>query len=118
MEDKAVVPLLYEARDVPQKVDRNAIDSWFEKITLGLTDDQKADLKRKFSTERQLNKATQKIRVIAWDVGLHYMAAYQGTGLKGQLVTPDKETSLQYKDFLDEFGMVSSEILISAPSAP
>ena len=116
VEDKAVVPLLYEARHVPQKVEKDAIDSWFDKITLGLTDDQKADLKRKFSTERQLNKATQKIRMIAWDVSLHYTMAYQGTGLKGQLVTPDKETALQYKDFLDEFGFVSAEVLISAPS--
>lgn len=116
VEDKAVVALLYEARHVPQKVDRNAIDSWFEKVTLGLTNDQKADLKRKFSTERQLNKATQKVRMIAWDISLHYTTAYQGTGLKGQLVTPDKETALQYKDFLDEFDLVSAEVLISAPS--
>ena len=99
MEDKAVVPLLYEARHVPQKVDRDAIDSWFDKITMALTKDQKADLKKKFSTERQLNKATQKIRMIAWDVVLHYTTVYQGTGLKGQLVTPDKETALRYKDF-------------------
>lgn len=116
VEDKAVVPLLYEARHVPQKVERNAIDSWFEKITLGLTNDQKADLKRKFSTERELNKATQKVRMISWDVSLHYTTAYQGTGLKGQLVSPDKETALQYKDFFHEFGLVSTEVLISAPS--
>ena len=118
VEDKAVVPLLYEARHVPQEVDKGAIDGWFEKITLGLTKDQKADLKRKFSTERQLNKAFQKVRMIAWDVSLHYTTAYQGTGLKGQLVTPDKETALKYKTFLDEFGMVSTEVLISAPTEP
>lgn len=113
--DKAVVPLLYEARHVPQKVERKAIDSWFDKLTIGLTRDQKADLKRKFSTERQLNKAIQKVRMIAWDVSLHYVSAYQGTGLKGQLVTPDKETALRYKEFMDGFGMVSCEVLISAP---
>ena len=116
VEDKAVVPLLYEARHVPQKVDRNAIDSWFEKITLGLTNDQKADLKRKFSTERQLNKATQKVRMIAWDISLHYTTAYQGTNLKGQLVTPNKDTALQYRDLLEDFGLISAEVLISAPT--
>jgi len=116
VKDKAVVPLLYEARHVPQEVERNAIDGWFEKITIGLTKDQKADLKRKLSTERQLNKATQKVRMIAWDASLHYMVTYQGTGLKGQLVTPDKETALKYKQFMDEFGMISTEVLISAPS--
>jgi type I restriction enzyme R subunit len=115
VEDKAVKPLLYEGRYVPQKVDKNAIDNWFEKVTIGLTKDQKADLKRKFSTERQLNKATQKVRMVAWDVSMHYMSSYQGTGMKGQLVTPFKETALKYKNFMDEFGLVQTEVLISGP---
>ena len=118
VEDRAVVPLLYEARYVPQAVEKKAIDGWFEKVTLGLTKDQKADLKRKFSTERQLNKAIQKVRMIAWDMSLHYMVFYQHTGLKGQLVTPDKQTALAYKEFMDGFGMVSTEVLISAPAQP
>lgn len=116
VQDKAVVPLLYEARHVPQDVEQSAIDGWFEKLTLGLNQDQRADLKRKFSTERQLNKALRKVRMIAWDVGMHYMGAYQGTGMKGQLVTPDKETALRYKAFMDEFGLVATEVLISAPT--
>jgi type I restriction enzyme R subunit len=114
--DKAVRPLLYEARHVPQDVEKKAIDGWFEKLTVGLTKEQKADLKRKFSTERQLNMAAQKVRMIAWDVSLHYAAAYQDTGLKGQLVTPRKETAILYKQFMDEFAMVSNEVLISAPA--
>ena len=77
VEDRAVVPLLYEARHVPQPVEKEAIDGWFEKLTLGLDQEQKADLKRKFSTERQLNKAAQKVRMIAWDVSLHYAMTYQ-----------------------------------------
>ncbi|RJQ84283.1 MAG: type I restriction endonuclease subunit R [Desulfobacteraceae bacterium] len=117
VEDKAVLPLLYEARHIPQTVDRRAVDGWFEKLTLGLTAEQKADLKRKFSTERQLNKALQKVRMIAWDASVHYATTYQHTGLKGQLVTPDKETALRYKAFMDRFGMVVSEVLISAPAA-
>lgn len=116
VEDKAVRPLLYEARHVPQTVDRHAIDGWFEKVTAGLKKEQKADLKRKFSSERQLNKAVQKVRMIAWDVSHHYATTYQGTGLKGQLVAPDKRTALLYKQFLDEFGQVSSEILMSGPT--
>jgi type I restriction enzyme R subunit len=117
VEDKAVVPLLYEARHVPQHVDRQAVDGWFEKLTLGLTKEQKADLKRKCSTERQLNKALQKVRMIAWDVSMHFAATYQNTGLKGQLVTPDKQTALRYKAFMDSFGQVNSKVLISAPTA-
>ncbi|MEX2382835.1 MAG: HsdR family type I site-specific deoxyribonuclease [Opitutales bacterium] len=116
VEDKAVVPLLYEARHVPQPVDQAALDSWFEKVTAPLSDAQKADLKRKFSSVRQLNTATQKIRMVAYDVSLHYAMVYQGTGLKGQLVAPSKAAALEYKACFDEHGMVSTDVLMSPPT--
>ena len=115
VDDKAVVPLLYEARDVEQRVDRETIDRWFEIITTNLTKEQKADLKKKFSTTDQLNKAEQKVREIALDISLHYRDNWQGTKYKAQLVTQDKKTALMYQRFLEEFGMVSSEVLISGP---
>lgn len=117
VEDKAVVPLLYEARYIPQPVDKEAVDGWFEKLTSGLNSEQKADLKRKFSREKHLNKTVQKVRMIAWDVSMHYAATYQGTGLKGQLVSPDKQTAILYKQCIDEFGQVSAEVLISSPNS-
>lgn len=115
VEDKAVVPLLYEGRDVEQRVDRESIDRWFDIITANLTREQKADLKKKFTTTDQLNKAEQKVREIALDISMHYRDNWQGTPYKAQLVTQDKSTALLYKKFLDEFGMVSSEVLISGP---
>lgn len=116
VEDKAVVPLVYDARYVPQPVDQAAIDSWFEKLTIGLSEEQQADLKKKFSSERQLIKAAQRVKMIAWDISMHYSTTYQGLGMKGQLVAPDKATALLYKKFLDEFGLVKAEVLISAPA--
>lgn len=115
VEDKAVVPLLYEGRDVEQRVDRESIDRWFDIITANLTREQKADLKKKFTTTDQLNKAEQKVREIALDISLHFRDNWQGTPYKAQLVTQDKATALLYKKYLDEFGMVSSEVLISGP---
>lgn len=113
--DKAVVPLLYEGRHVDQEVDQKAIDSWFTRITANLSDEQAVDLKKKFSRQQQLNKALQRVRVVAWDIGKHFVDNWKGTPFKGQLVAPDKATALRYKDFLDEFGQVSSEVLISGP---
>ena len=48
--DRAVVPLLYEGRDVEQRVDREPLDRWFDIITRTLSKEQKADLKKKFTT--------------------------------------------------------------------
>lgn len=115
VEDKAVVPLVYEGRHVPQNIDEQPIDAWFEKYTAALTPQQKEDLKRKYSTADQLNRTEQKIRSEAWDISVHFKTSFQGTPFKGQLVAPSKADALLYKRFLDEFGMISSEVLISAP---
>ena len=115
VQDKAVVPLLYEGRHVDQKVDAGALDDWFERLTARLSDEQKSDLKKKFSSSDQLNKAEQKVMRIAWDVSEHFRDNWHHTPYKAQLVAQDKTTALLYKHFLDEFGMVSSEVLISGP---
>ncbi len=115
VKDKAVVPLLYEGRHVPQNVEAATIDGWFDKLTVDLTDKQKSDLKKKFATKDQLNKAEMKVQMAAWDIGKHFDANWKGTPFKAQLVAPDKATALLYKKFLDEFGKVRSEVLISGP---
>ena len=117
VEDKAVVPLLYEGRDVEQNVDKSKVDRWFDIITERLSTKQKADLKKKFATTDQLNQAEQKIREIALDISLHWRDNWQNLpqGYKAQLVTPSKRAALLYKKYLDEWGMVSSEVLISGP---
>ncbi|MFI4916773.1 MAG: type I restriction endonuclease subunit R [Phycisphaerales bacterium JB060] len=113
--DKAVVPLLYEGRQVDQHVDQKAIDAWFERITTSLSPEQATDLKKKYAARGPLNKALERVRVIAWDIATHYTKTWQSTGLKAQLVAPDKATALRYKEFLDEFGGVSSQVIISGP---
>jgi type I restriction enzyme R subunit len=115
VDDRAVVPLVYEGRIAPRDIVERPIDTWFEKYTKGLNEGQKSELKRKFSTAEQLARAEQIIRAIAWDVGIHFSTSYQGTGLKGQLVAPSKADALLYKKFLDDFGIVSSEVMISGP---
>ncbi len=114
--DQAVVPLLYEGRMVEQQISADAIDKWFEKISKGLTDQQKADLKRKFSRIGALSKTMQAIRAKAFDISEHFRMHWQGTPFKAQLVAPSKAAAVRFKDVLDELGHVSSEIIISPPN--
>lgn len=115
VDDKAVVPLLYEGRDVPQYVDAEAVDRWFERVTDGLTAEQKRDLKQKFARADKLNQADKRIRAIAWDIAADFRKNWQGTGLKAQIVTPSKQAALRYKSALDEFGGIQAEVIISGP---
>ncbi|MFW5983059.1 MAG: type I restriction endonuclease subunit R [bacterium] len=115
VEDNAVVPLLYEGREVVQDINQNPIDTYFDMISEPLTKYQKADLKKKFSRSDQLNEAEQKIYRIAWDVSLHFRNEWQNTGFKGQLTAPSKKLAVKYKKFFDEIGLISTELLISGP---
>ena len=115
--DGAIVPILYEGRIVDQKVSGEKIDDWFEKISNGLTDRQKADLKRKFSRMDALAKTDQTIQRKAFDISEHYRRHWQGTGFKAQLVAPSKAAAVRFKSILDEIGHVSSEIIISRPNS-
>lgn len=115
VEDEAVLPLYYESRLAIQNVTQNSIDKYFDIISRDLTDKQKADLKKKFSTRRILNEAEQKIANVALDISQHFEHKYKGTGFKGQLTVPSKAIALKYKKYLDELGMVTSEVVISAP---
>lgn len=115
VEDKAVVPLLYEGRHVIQDVDQKPIDTWFDRVCKGLSEKQIVDLKRKFSKIEKLNLTDQKIFMIAYDVSEHYSKNWQGTGFKAQIATDSKAAALKFKKCLDEIGKVSSEVVISAP---
>ena len=113
--DGAVVPLLYEGRHVKQEVNEAAIDHWFERVCEGLSDEQKADLKRKYSRAAELSQTEQTIFCIAFDVSGHYRQHWQGTGFKAQLATFSKRAAMAYKRVLDEIGYVTSEVIISPP---
>ena len=113
--DEAVVPLLYEGRLVDQQISGTVIDAWFEKITEGLTPEQAADLKRKFSRMDALSKTGQAIRAKAFDISEHFRQHWQGTGFKAQLVAPSKAAAIRFKEVLDEIGHVTSEVVISPP---
>lgn len=114
--DEAVVPLLYEGRHILQEVNQKPVDNMFEAMCEGLTPEQKADLKRKFAARDELNRLHSRLYLIAWDVSQHFSKQWKGTGFKGQITAPGKKEALILKGFFDQFGKVSSEVIISGPT--
>lgn len=114
VEDKAVVPLLYEGRMAVQNVNASPIDIFFDMVSEPLTDYEKADLKKKFARFDHLNSAEQKMNMIAWNISYHFRDNWQGTPFKGQLVCDKKANAIKFKQLLDDIGIVSSEVLISS----
>lgn len=113
VEDGAVVPLLYEGRLVETDVDERALDRWFERHTKGLSPDQIAELKRKFSRGREVLSAEPYLIEIAADVSEDFSRNWKATPYKGQLVAQSRRAAVILKKLLDSFGDVTSEAVIS-----
>lgn len=116
VEDQTVTPLLYEERIPDLDVNERAIDSWFERITEGLSDDQKADLKCKFAKKGQVYGAEDRIRLIALDIANHFVKNID-EGLKGQLACDSKASAIKYKKYLDEANLFESAVVMSPPDS-
>ncbi|HSX93469.1 MAG TPA: HsdR family type I site-specific deoxyribonuclease [Hydrogenophaga sp.] len=117
VEDETVAPLLYEERVPELDINEEAVNRWFDKITSNLSDAQRSDLKRKFAKKGAIYGAANRIELIAWDIATHFNENIKklGLGLKGQVVTDSKLDAIRYKKALDEAGLVTSAVVISAP---
>ena len=62
VDDGAIVPLIYEGRFVEQNVDEANIDLWFKQTTKRLTEAQRDDLSRKWSSIRRLTSTDARIK--------------------------------------------------------
>jgi type I restriction enzyme R subunit len=117
VEDGTVAPLLYEERVPELDINEGAVNRWFDKITAGLADAQRIDLKRKFAKKGAIYGAAGRIELIAWDIATHFDENFKklGLGLKGQVATDSKRDAIRYKHALDDTGLVTSAVVISAP---
>lgn len=115
--DGAVVPLLYEGRHNLMTLNEEPLNRYFDKLAEPLTPYGKVSLKKKFNTEEQLNRADQIVYSRAWDISEHYRDFFQTHNdkykPKAQLVAPRVKTALLYKQYLDEIGMVTSEVVVT-----
>lgn len=116
VEDHAVAPLVYEERKPELDTNAQAVDAWFDRITEGLTEKQRGDLKKKFSNKGVVQSAEGRIELIAHDISDHF-ARNIPPGMKGQLATDSKQSALRYKRFLDDIGVITSSVVISPPDS-
>lgn len=119
VEDGAVAPLLYEERVPELAINDEAVNRWFQRITAGLSAQQAADLKRQFAHKRAVYGAANRLELIAWDIAQHFSENFKKPGLrlKGQLATASKLDAIRYQRYLDDTGLVSSAVVISAPDS-
>jgi type I restriction enzyme R subunit len=69
VEDKVVLDLVYEARDIDQRLgSEQKIDAWFEAKTKGLNDWQKDELKKHWGTMQKLLSSRSRMDRVVSDI--------------------------------------------------
>ncbi len=115
VQDKAVVPLLYEGRLVAEQVQKKPLDRGFKRVAEPLSPHQQRDLKKKFAREDEIANTEQVIEEIAYDVQAHYTKYWQATGLKAQLAAARKTIAIMFHEFFEREGKIKTAVLISPP---
>lgn len=115
VDDGAIVPLIYEGRFVEQTVDEQNIDLWFKQTTKRLTDAQKEDLRKKWSSIRRLTSTDARIKRIALDINTHFLEGFKGTKFKAMLATNYKRDAIRYLECFEQFGDLTCGVVISPP---
>ena len=70
VEDKVVLDLIYEARDIDQELSSpEKIDEWFEAKTSGLNQWQKDELKKQWGTMQSVLSSRSRLQQIVYDIG-------------------------------------------------
>jgi type I restriction enzyme R subunit len=114
--DGVVLDLLYEARDVDQKVtDQKGIDDWFDVVTTGMNDLPKAELKQKWGTIQKILSTKDRLQKIAFDIIKDFKVKPRLRDGKGNaiLVSGSIYEACRYYDIFQQFGFKKCAIVTS-----
>jgi type I restriction enzyme R subunit len=117
VEDKTIVPLLYEGKMIEQTVNTKAIDTQLDIITRNLNDKQKEAVKQKWSRFEKIASSDQRIKLIAFDINEHFKNNYktEGCQFKAMLATNKRIEAIRYLEAFEELGDLNIAVVISSP---
>lgn len=117
VEDKVILDILYEARDIDQYLgSKEKIDSWFEIKTKGLNEWQKIALKKKWSSLQTILSSESRISRICNDIIFDFsikprLSNDRGTAL---LVVNSIYEGCKYYEFFDKSDLKNKFALITS----
>ena len=112
--DRATLPLHFEAVPVKLHVDQEAIDEAFDELAreADLTEEEKSNVARRVRMSA-IMKNPDRIRAVCEHIANHFMTKVNPNGFKAQVVCYDRECCVLYKQELDKLlGEATSTIVM------
>ncbi len=100
--DEATLPLHFEARLIELRVDKDAIDEAYARITGHLSEQDQAELAKMAAKMAILIKTRERVQRIVSDIVGHYREQIEPNGFKAMVVTFDREACVLYKSEMDK----------------
>jgi len=116
VKDGVVLDLLYEARDVDQRVlDQKGLDDWFDAVTIGMNDLPKAELKQKWGSMQKVLSSKDRLQKIAFDIIKDFKTKARLRNGKGNaiLVANSIYEACRYYEIFQSFGFKKCAIITS-----
>ena len=116
LEDKIILPLIYEGRYVEMTQDSEQIDRLEKRQAERVSDgsDNKYVVKaQKAINARVIRDNPGRIREISYDIEKHYCESFQNTGLKAQIVAPSKYSATLFQKYFEASGKIRTAMVIS-----
>jgi type I restriction enzyme R subunit len=112
LEDNTTIEILYQGRLPDVHLDGVDLDAAFEEVFEHKTDAEKAEIKKRYASERDLAEAEDRIDRVAADIVEHFDDEI-ARPFKGMVVTTSKRAAIEYKQRLDAHGGPESRVVIS-----
>lgn len=113
-DDRQIVPVRYESRLARLEVVGKSLDQLFDDLFYDKTEEERAQLKKKYATIETLSRADRRIELIARDIVEHFIQKIRPNGFKAQLVASDRARAIRYKQELDKLmDTKRSEVVIT-----
>lgn len=113
VKDGATVQILYEGREAQTRVTGDSLDSLFDEYFADKSDDEKAEIKKKYGNTQAILEAPQRIRRVCIDILKHYREHIQPNGFKAMIVTSSRNAAVIYKEQLDALEGPEAAVIIS-----
>lgn len=118
IEDRATIPVTYEARLSKFAVAGEKLDEEFEEISKDLTEKQKTELMKRHARKAALVKLPKRMEAVARDIVEHYKVYVEPNGFKAQIVAYDREAVAAYKKILDKLVPSEWSAVVYSPGDP
>jgi len=114
IDDKVTVPIVYEGRVIPQKVTSKQINAHLKYITVGLTEDERYDLEKKYSRFVAISQTQQRLRMVAFDLHEHFINYVKPKGFKAMLTCSSRAAAVEIFYMLKSLGELNPAVVITS----